>query len=73
MYSWTDYQLAMNKINNSLLEKNSRSNKAWVRFPINEIPLSDYRLGQLLNQIQANGYGKKRFLPTGYMWSNNGF
>jgi len=72
MYSWTDYQLAMNKINNSLLEKNSRSNKAWVRFPINEIPLSDYRLGQLLNQIQANGYGKKRFLPTGYMWSNNG-
>ncbi len=72
MYSWTDYQLAMNKINNSLLEKNSRSNKAWVRFPINEIPLSDYRLGQLLNQIQANGYGRKRFLPNGYLWSNNG-
>ena len=70
MYSWAEYQLAMNKINKSLLPKNSRSNKAWVRFPINEIPLSNNRLAQLLNEIESNGWGRKRFLPTGYLWND---
>ena len=70
MYSWSDYESAMKKINNSLLPENSRSSKAWVRFPINDIPLSNDRLAQLLNQIESNGYGTKRFLPQGYMWGD---
>lgn len=68
MYSWSQYQAAMKKINKSLLPENSRSSKAWVRFLINDIPLSTYRMSQLLNQINRNGYGRN-FLPQGYLFN----
>ncbi len=68
MYSWSQYQAAMKKINKSLLPETSRSSKAWVRFSINDSPLSTYRMSHILKQINRNGYGRN-FLPQGYLFN----
>jgi hypothetical protein len=63
MYSWPQYASAMKKIDKS--KANPRTPRAWAKFPITELPVNEYRKGQII-RAALNREHSKQFEDNGY-------